>query len=94
MGMCGNRVEYGLNYVEYGLNYINFKLRVSIRRSVDIDIGAKLSRKKLFGEFESYDINPKLIIQVPYKDEHSQQTHDVYTTSPQRRCNVMTLHRR
>ena len=24
----------------------------------------------------------------------SQQTHDVYTTSPQRRCNVMTLHRR
>ena len=24
----------------------------------------------------------------------SQQTQDVYTTSPQRRCNVMTLHRR
>ena len=24
----------------------------------------------------------------------SQQTHDVYTTSSQRRCNVMTLHRR
>ena len=24
----------------------------------------------------------------------SQQTHEVYTTSPQRRCNVMTLHRR
>ena len=24
----------------------------------------------------------------------SQQTHDVYTTSPQRRCNVKTLHRR
>ena len=24
----------------------------------------------------------------------AQQTHDVYTTSPQRQCNVMTLHRR
>ena len=26
--------------------------------------------------------------------EISQQAHDVNTTSPQRRCNVMTLHRR
>ena len=26
--------------------------------------------------------------------EHAQRAHDVYTTSPQRRCNVMTLHRR
>ena len=26
--------------------------------------------------------------------EEAHQTHDVYTTSPQRRCNVMTLYKR
>ena len=44
---------------------------------------------------------PRLIMNIKYPDHtlqnmqgESQQTHNVYTTSSQRRCNVMTLHRR
>ena len=45
--------------------------------------------------YEIYgDIWLYFFLQVAYIIIITQQTHDVYTTSSQRRCNVMTLHRR
>ena len=46
--------------------------------------------KKLVGDADTR----YLLIEGRAMDKWTQRTHDVNITSPQRRCNVMTLHRR
>ena len=48
----------------------------------------------LIQQFDTYSWIENGLVEEKYKVKSTQQTHDVYTTSPQRRCNVMTLHRR
>ena len=46
------------------------------------------------GAFYTWYLKVSLFVPRLFEEKRAQQAHDVYTTSAQRRCNVMTLHRR
>ena len=68
--------------------FTRFQLRAS--ENVIPEVQIIDGKKSILGIFK-FGTNPFIIL---FPKDPSRQAHDVNITSPQRRCNVMTLHRR
>ena len=70
-----------------------FLLTIFITLNHDYSCNLILSKALCLNDFLQGVKIKEVLIQRARNIEAAQRTHDVYTTSYQRRCNVMTLHR-